>query len=361
MKLSVVIPCYNVEKFLPRVFHALESQTWKDFEAIFIDDGSTDATTRILNEYAACHPYAYVQHYPNEGVAEARNRGIRLAKGEYISFIDPDDYIAANMFAEMVSVIDTHNKPDAVKCKFRHASSDFDYNKVVIDESTPSVTELTDDALHNTTFSSIIGFSFEDLYQYYKTRKFYWKEGAVPVYIYIYKASFLKQHELKLIKGLTMGEDRMFNAMVMIHAKRIVLIDKVYYYYIKNYSGATGKDVIDPHKVFKYKMALVKARNKVNERYIKKFGKDISSLYAGSNILAVLELCLKLQKLPFREGFKLFRTYCTNETVSTSIMQVSTKGAPIKLKLPLMLLKQKLYFLTYLMGLAAHMKGIKRL
>lgn len=361
MKLSVVIPCYNVEKFLPRAFYALESQTWKDFEAIFIDDGSTDATAMMLEEYAASRPYASVHHFPNEGLAEARNRGIRIAKGEYLYFFDPDDYIVPNMFAEMLSIIDNHDKPDAVKCRYSRVPSDFDYNKVTIDGNTPSVTELTDESLFDTTFSRIIGFSFEDLYQYYKTRKFDWKDAAATVWVYMYNAAFLKQHDLWFIKGLPMGEDRIFNAMFMIHARRILMIDKLYYYYIKNDSGITGISLQDPKKVFNYKMAYVKARNMVNECYIIAHGKDISSLYAGSNILAVLELCLKLQKLPFREGFKLFRTYCTNETVSTSIMQVSTKGAPIKLKLPLMLLKQKLYFLTYLMGLAAHMKGIKRL
>lgn len=361
MKLSVVIPCYNVEKFLPRAFHALDFQTFRDFEVIFIDDGATDSTPSLLDEYVACHPSAHVQHFPNEGLAEARNRGIRLAKGEYLYFFDPDDYIVPNMFAEMVAVIDNHGMPDAVKCKYSLVQSDFNYNKVAIDESTPSVTELTSETLSVTTFSRIIGFSFEDLYQYYKTRKFDWKEADATVWVYMYNTAFLKQHDLWFIKGLPMGEDRMFNAVFMIYARRIALIDKVYYYYIKNNSGVTGTGLYDPHKVFNYKMAYVKARNIVNECYIKKYGKDISSLYAGSNILAVSELCLKLQRLPFCEGFNLFRTYCTDPTISSCIMQISTKGAPFKLKLPLMLLKRRLYMLTYFLGLAAHLKGLKGL
>lgn len=361
MKLSVIVPCYNVEKFLPRTFHSLDTQTFREFETIFIDDGSTDSTPSILDEYAASHSNVIVQHFPNEGLAEARNRGIRIAKGEYLYFFDPDDYMVPNMFAEMLSIIDNHDKPDAVKCRYSRVPSDFDYTKVTIDGNTPSVTELTDESLFDTTFSRIIGFSFEDIYQYYKTRKFDWKDAAATVWVYMYNAAFLKQHDLWFIKGLPMGEDRIFNAMFMIHARRILMIDKIYYYYIKNDSGITGISLQDPKKVFNYKMAYVKARNMVNECYIKAHGKDISSLYAGSNILAVLELCLKLQRLPFHEGFNLFRTYCADPTVSSCIMRLSTKGAPLKFKLPFMLLKRKLYMLTYFLGLAAHLKGLKGL
>ena len=91
-KVSVIIPCYNMERFLCECLESVLSQSLKEIEAVCINDGSRDATPRILESYRETDPRVRVIHQENQGVAAARNNGIRAAAGEYVIFLDPDDF-----------------------------------------------------------------------------------------------------------------------------------------------------------------------------------------------------------------------------------------------------------------------------
>lgn len=90
---SVIIPVYNTEAYLPRCLDSLLAQTYTDFEIICVDDGSTDNSGRICDEYARKDSRIRVVHIPNGGVSNARNTGLELARGEYILFVDSDDWV----------------------------------------------------------------------------------------------------------------------------------------------------------------------------------------------------------------------------------------------------------------------------
>ena len=92
-KISVIIPVYNVEKYLGQCLDSVVNQTFKDIEIICIDDGSTDSSLDILKKYAQIDSRIIIINSENNGVSEARNKGIERAKGDYIYFIDGDDYI----------------------------------------------------------------------------------------------------------------------------------------------------------------------------------------------------------------------------------------------------------------------------
>ncbi|MBQ9861711.1 MAG: glycosyltransferase [Clostridia bacterium] len=94
--ISVIVPVYNVERYLPRCIDSILSQTFTDFQLILIDDGSPDACGRICDEYAARDPRIGVIHQENAGVGSARNAGLDAAVGKYIYFIDPDDSLEPN-------------------------------------------------------------------------------------------------------------------------------------------------------------------------------------------------------------------------------------------------------------------------
>ncbi len=97
-EISVIVPVYNVEKYLRRCVDSILNQTFSDFELILVDDGSTDGSAAICDEYAANSGgvNVVVVHQKNGGVSKARNAGLKSAKGEYITFVDSDDYIAKN-------------------------------------------------------------------------------------------------------------------------------------------------------------------------------------------------------------------------------------------------------------------------
>lgn len=103
MKISVIIPVYNVEKYLKRCLDSIVNQTYKNLEIILVDDGSTDKSGNICDEYAAKDKRIIVIHKENGGVSSARNKGLDICIGDYISFIDSDDWIEEDFFEYVVN------------------------------------------------------------------------------------------------------------------------------------------------------------------------------------------------------------------------------------------------------------------
>lgn len=98
MKLSIIVPVYNVEPYLRKCVDSILAQTVTDFELILVDDGSSDGSPAICDAYARSDSRVLVVHQINGGISTARNTGLDLAKGEYIGFVDSDDYVAENMY-----------------------------------------------------------------------------------------------------------------------------------------------------------------------------------------------------------------------------------------------------------------------
>ncbi|MCB5813449.1 glycosyltransferase [[Ruminococcus] lactaris] len=110
---SIIVPVYNVEKYLRRCIDSLLNQTYKEIEIILIDDGSKDRSGAICDEYAEKDLRISCRHIVNKGVSNARNLGIDMANGEYITFVDSDDYIELDMIEKMMSVAENQ---DLVVC-----------------------------------------------------------------------------------------------------------------------------------------------------------------------------------------------------------------------------------------------------
>lgn len=115
---SIIIPVYNVEHYLRECLDSIAAQNYSDFEAIMIDDGSTDASGLICEEYARIDKRFKVIHQVNAGSANAKNAGLDQACGEYITFLDSDDYVEADWLACLVDALEQNNA-DLVECDFR--------------------------------------------------------------------------------------------------------------------------------------------------------------------------------------------------------------------------------------------------
>ena len=100
-KISVIVPIYNVEEYLRECLDSLVNQTFKDIEVIMVNDGSTDTSPQIMEEYASKYENFYAYHKENGGLASARNYGIQFAKGEYLAFLDSDDYVSHDAYAKL--------------------------------------------------------------------------------------------------------------------------------------------------------------------------------------------------------------------------------------------------------------------
>lgn len=123
---SIIVPVYNVEKYLEKCVNSILAQTYTNIEVILIDDGSTDKCPQICDEYACKNKRVNVVHQKNSGVSAARNTGLKIARGTYVGFVDPDDWIDTNMYEILVEKIETSQAELAI-CGYNRVK-DNDYH-----------------------------------------------------------------------------------------------------------------------------------------------------------------------------------------------------------------------------------------
>lgn len=113
-KISVIVPAYNAELYLTKCLDSIFNQTFQDFEVIVVNDGSTDHTKQICEQYTASHQNMTIVNQENGGISSARNAGIETSKGEYIVFIDSDDYVNRDWLNSFISIFTTFSNCDMV-------------------------------------------------------------------------------------------------------------------------------------------------------------------------------------------------------------------------------------------------------
>ena len=121
--ISVIIPVYNVEKYLRRCLDSVIAQTYQNLEIICVDDGSVDESGKICDQYAVRDARIKVIHQENQGLSAARNKGLDAAEGEYIAFVDSDDYILEDMYKKMLDKLLNYNV-DLCVCQWQYEFSD---------------------------------------------------------------------------------------------------------------------------------------------------------------------------------------------------------------------------------------------
>ena len=122
--ISVIVPVYNVEPYLKQCLDSIIAQTYTNMEIIIVDDGSPDNCPAICDLYAKADNRIKVIHKENGGLSSARNAGLEIAAGEYIGYIDSDDYIAPGMFEKMMLAMSCHSNAGVVTCSFRQLKNE---------------------------------------------------------------------------------------------------------------------------------------------------------------------------------------------------------------------------------------------
>ncbi len=209
--ISIIIPVYNVEQYLEQCLDSILSQDYLSYEIICINDGSTDKSLEILLKYSSKYSKIKVKSIQNSGTAVARNEGINIASGQYILFIDSDDWIEKN----------------ALECICNYLSNDpvdiLSFNGSLYYENTHTI-----EADKGEKVSDLSGWEY-----YNKTVLKAKKVHFVCVVTKAYKRSFLTNNHLYFHPGL-LHEDNLFTPLVFYHAKTIAEIpDRLYYYRIR--------------------------------------------------------------------------------------------------------------------------------
>ena len=117
IKISIIVPVYNVADYIRECLDSLVNQTYQNIEIILVDDGSTDLSGQICDEYAKKDRRIIVFHKTNGGLVSARKAGIRIATGEYVTYVDSDDWININAYEELVKIVIEYH-PDIIAYDF---------------------------------------------------------------------------------------------------------------------------------------------------------------------------------------------------------------------------------------------------
>ena len=230
-KVSVIVPIYNVEKYLEKCLDSLVNQTLKDIEIILVNDGSTDNSGQIAKKYANKYKDKIIYlEKENGGLSDARNYGLEYAKGDYISFVDSDDYISKNLYSELVKYMEK----DYDMIKFGILIVDLKNNKII---------EKNNQQFENKTGEE----AFDILYKTDKMTEIAWG--------YLYKASFWKENNFKFTKDMY-HEDFGLIPLVILKAKKVASTNILGYYYVQSDKSITRNS--DEKKKLKMSYDLLK-------------------------------------------------------------------------------------------------------
>ena len=211
IKVSVIIPVYNVEKYLDKCIESILNQTLKEIEVILINDGSKDRSNFICKKYEKRDKRIKYINKSNEGCSKARNIGIILAQGKYIAFVDPDDFIEKNMY-EIMYNISEKSFLDILICGIKR----LDENYQVIKEKIPE--------------------KYLNKMDYYNSKNDCFNSPCNK----LYKREFILKNNIFFPINTHMGEDLVFNVKAFYFTNKIGIVKKCLYNYYKNILSVTN-------------------------------------------------------------------------------------------------------------------------
>lgn len=251
IKYSFIVPVYNTEKYLKKCLDSLVNQTYKDFEIIVVNDGSTDKSSSIISKYQKKYKNIIVIDKENEGLSMARNRGVQKSSGKYIIFVDSDDYVSNKLLEEVDKKID-----DSDILRFQIATEDEGYTKI--------------NEYHEEGFESMCGY---DAFKYLSSYHF-----VEPAWCYVIRKNYYIENKFSFKKGVY-HEDFGLIPYVIYKARKVKSIDFIGYYYIQrngsimnnnDYKKTVKKafDMLEQYKTMRLFAKNINRKNNLNDYFL---------------------------------------------------------------------------------------------
>ena len=217
MRFSIIVPVYNVEKYLSRCMESILRQSYEDYEIILIDDGSTDESGEICDAYARRDARIQIIHQENYGLSGARNTGLNVARGDWIVFVDSDDWIETEMLERLDAQI---NKAPADMYRF---------NMCKIDENGRVIERL----LYSVEYSDVFFRTEQDKFNFYLHRFMQYKMGW-EVCGGIYRRKLVEKHGIRFVKTQEVfAEDYLFTFQYLLYVQKVRLLCEIFYNYVE--------------------------------------------------------------------------------------------------------------------------------
>ncbi len=324
-ELSIVIPVYNGGKYIRQCYESIASQSFTDWEAIFVDDGSFDESPSILDEVSSSDPRVAVIHKANGGTATARNAGLDVASGQYITFLDCDDEIKKDMYEKMVDLMNS-TKADMGVCGF--------YFKLEKDNGDTTYLEKK--------------FYPTSLYKTQKEVKEHlvdmWDSDLLSnVWNKLYRMDLIRKRNLRYRDGHVYTEDRVFNRQFIENCESIAFTDECLYYYVRERVGSTTEKYRDDSFVIRNKeynefkahyRALgiwnEKSREYTSREFIERIAGCIENVFHAEKLLSVKDKYRRIKYMvqhpDTREAIKYAR--CRSKKMRIFVLPIRLNWTP---------------------------------
>lgn len=332
MTLSVIIPVYNVQKYLDQCVLSVLGQDYTDFEIILVDDGSTDESGRMCDEWAQRDSRIKVVHQKNQGLSGARNTGIDASCGEYLVFVDSDDLIDDKMFSTLMPQIMEENL-DAIWCTCYRFFND-DVNNRSFRPIQNMLCEGRDEIIKNMVLPIISSDN-----PHYETPGTMW--GV------IYRAEIIRKHGLKAAPVQeSSSEDNQFNVRFLPLCNKVKWVNIPLCYYRKNMASLSNN--IKDYTVPSYKNF---------ERQILEMAKDWGVDYAEverrckRRVITAFSTVVKIviANNSFKQAKTKIKNYIQENSIDTSFTVAELKNTDFQVALFWVLLELKMYAPLYIL------------
>lgn len=299
IKVSVIIPVYNAKHFLHECINSLLTQSLRECEFIFVNDGSSDSSLEIIEEFARKDARIKIFNQENKGISKARNAGLNIAKGEYVGFLDNDDYVKHDMF-------------ETLYVNAKNLDLDVVISKTILGRDGKYIVKengFQTDIVYDQNFSST-----EIIKNLLRV------EDLFAVWNKLYKRDFIIVNKIHFPKNRDIEEDNMFNIQAFNAANKVLFLEYSGYYYRE---VVTSKSRLTLENDY-----FAKALEKYNFDYKKEYNLTISDdefekLKAIRFIQRVFYLLYKCSVS--NASFKLVFIYIKNMVFNTKVLELATK------------------------------------
>lgn len=308
VKISVIIPVYNVEKYIDKCLGSLAEQSMQDFEIIIVNDGTKDHSEEVIKKYIESHKNLNIKYVKKEngGLASARNYGLKYATGKYISFLDADDYLDKDLFEKLDTYI--NNDIDVIKFKLK-----------TVDEK-GNLLEKVDGPV----FEKCTG---EEAYKKLCTQDLFMD----PACIYLYRREYFIENKFEY--RLRYHEDFGLTSLVIVNSKTFVSTDVYGYNYVQSDESLTRsinyeKDVLRAKDVLNHYDNMIE---KIKKYDIKNETKDLVKRYYSNSVLLKAGTLKEneqkeyIKEIRKRKMYKNIKPYNIKQLIKRIILMLNVK------------------------------------
>lgn len=317
--ISVIVPVYNVEKYIKECIESIINQTYRNLEIILVDDGSKDKSGKICDEYSKIDSRIISIHQENLGVSSARNKGIEVAKGEWITFIDADDWIEENFCKIMIANLKENKQANCAICGYNRIvngkieNNPFYNGKKVLDSNGYLINALNPQTGYGFCHMKLI------------------KRVCV--------------REIRFNENITVAEDALFNIELSNNVKKIIYVEQRLYNYRLNIQSVVKK--YDKNYDDKYLTAMKVCKQYIYKNYEnnKTIIQNYYNFVAYHVLLVAVNYCYNPQN---EEKMNSLKRICNYQEFEEGIDKSNYNNISLSRKVALFTLKHKLYILTSL-------------